>query len=149
MSNPRPSSSTQSPAENQQIYDYHSQSKMAQQAQQPQKSLWDREPADVANMPPAYTQEYEYKAPAQPQQPQKSLWDRKPADVANMPPVYTQEYEYKAPAQPQPTYLMTDGKGGPREVVYVQQQKVEKKHNEDDVALGCAAGCSCCGCSVM
>ncbi|THV46975.1 hypothetical protein BGAL_0345g00100 [Botrytis galanthina] len=53
----------------------------------------------------------------QPQQPQKSLWDREPADVANMPPVYTQEYEYKAPAQPQPTYLMTDGKGGPREVM--------------------------------
>ncbi|KAF7889159.1 hypothetical protein EAF00_009459 [Botryotinia globosa] len=119
MSNPKPPSSTQSPAETQQIHNYHSQSKMAHQ----------------------------------PQKPQKSLWDREPADVANMPPVYTQEYEYKAPAQPQPTYLMTDGKGGPREVVYVQQQKVEKKHNKDDVALGCFAGCAtaccCCGCSVM
>ncbi|TEY87380.1 hypothetical protein BOTCAL_0003g00610 [Botryotinia calthae] len=40
---------------------------MAQQPQKPQRSLWDREPADVANMPPVYTQEYAYKAPAQPQ----------------------------------------------------------------------------------
>ncbi|ATZ58722.1 hypothetical protein BCIN_16g04230 [Botrytis cinerea B05.10] len=119
MSNPRPRPATQSPAESQQIYDYYSQSKMAQQ----------------------------------PQKPQRSLWDREPADVANMPPVYTQEYVYKAPAQPQPTHLMTDGKGAPRELVYVQQQKVEKKHNKEDVALGCCAGCAaaccCCSCSVM
>ncbi|APA15421.1 hypothetical protein SS1G_09095 [Sclerotinia sclerotiorum 1980 UF-70] len=92
-----------------------------------------------------------------PQEPHRSRWDREPADVANMPPAYTQENETKPPFQPQPlprpTYAMNDGRGGQREVVYVQQQQVERKHNKDDIALGCcagcAAGCCCCGCSVM
>ncbi|KAF7865686.1 hypothetical protein EAF04_005852 [Stromatinia cepivora] len=89
-----------------------------------------------------------------PQEPHRSLWDREPADVANMPPVYSQEeYENKPPHQPQPTYVINDGRGGQREVVYVQQQQIERKHNKDDVALGCCAGCAaaccCCGCSVM
>lgn len=96
---------------------------MAQQSEQPHRSLWDREPADVANMPPVYTQEFENKPPPQPQ------------------------------PQPQPTYVTNDGQGGQREVIYVQQQQAETKHNKDDVALGCCAGCAaaccCCGCSVM
>ncbi|ESZ93559.1 hypothetical protein SBOR_6042 [Sclerotinia borealis F-4128] len=88
----------------------------------------------------------------QSQQPHRSLWDREPADVANMPPVYSQEN--KAPPQPQPpVYVTNDGRGGQREVVYVQQEQVERKHNKDDVALGCCAGCAaaccCCGCNVM
>jgi hypothetical protein len=92
------------------------------------------------------------------QKPQRSLWDREPADIQNTPPIYqTQDYDTKVPP---PVYMANDKKGDQGEVVYVEHQQPEKKpqqpekkHNEDDLALGCGAGClaavCCCGCLVM
>ncbi|PQE21539.1 hypothetical protein CJF32_00004225 [Rutstroemia sp. NJR-2017a WRK4] len=89
--------------------------------------------------------------------PQRSLWDREPADIQNTPPIYqTQDYDTKVPP---PVYMANDGKRDQPEVVYVEERpmekagQVEKKHNDDDLALGCGAGClaavCCCGCVVM
>ncbi|KAA8563725.1 hypothetical protein MFRU_024g00860 [Monilinia fructicola] len=80
---------------------------MAQQPQKPHRSLWDREPSDVANMPPVYTQEYDNRVSPQPQ------------------------------SQPQPANAVKDASETQKEAIYVQKQQNERKNNEDDVASGC------------
>ncbi|QSZ37880.1 hypothetical protein DSL72_008980 [Monilinia vaccinii-corymbosi] len=86
---------------------------MAQQSQRPHRSLWDREPADVANMPQVYTQEYDNNAPPQPQP----------------------EPDSQPQPQPQPAARVLDEVQ--KEVAPpVQKQQVEKSHNKDDAASG-------------
>lgn len=86
---------------------------MAQQSRQSHRSFWDREPADVVNMPAVYNQDSDINAPVQ----------------------------FQPQTEPQSVRAIDDTYRGKKETAYVQKQPAARKIHEDDGASGCCVCC--------